>query len=105
MVLENAARVEADIINLDRQFVRFRSEEPRDEDMLRYIDALDSSLMWTDLLTHRRVVVLAEAGSGKSTELSRQADLLRSSGKRCFLLTLQNVARRGGVEQAMGTAA
>lgn len=50
------------------------------------------SLSWIDLLKHRRVLVLAEAGSGKTIELKERAKLLVAEGKFSFYATVQDVA-------------
>jgi hypothetical protein len=46
-------------------------------------------------LMKQRVVILAEAGSGKSTELMEQARLSVRVGRYTFSATVQNVGRRG----------
>src|SRR5687768_428359 len=90
-------------IDLVRQFLRWGGERDVDPDVLRYVDALGTALTWNDLLERHRVVILAEAGSGKSTELSRQAELLRAEGREAFIATLQNIGRKG-FERALGKA-
>ncbi|MGY6257318.1 hypothetical protein ACXIVK_28055 [Paraburkholderia caledonica] len=55
----------------------------------------DHLIPWTDLHSRRRVVILAEAGSGKTVELRRQTDLLRGQGSFAFYATLKDVARDG----------
>lgn len=84
-----------DFIQLDRRFIewsegdiegfRFRSEWGLSDDLLG----------WSELLARRRVVLLAEAGSGKTTELNEQARLLLDSGKASFYATVQDVGRNG----------
>ncbi len=64
-------------------------------------DKLSST--WSDLLAKRRVVVLGEAGSGKSTEFERQQAAVPSEGKFSFLVTVRDVAD-AGVEGAMPPA-
>ncbi|MCO1348068.1 hypothetical protein L0Z31_11340 (plasmid) [Burkholderia vietnamiensis] len=63
----------------------------------------DRLLTWGDLHKRRRVVILAEAGSGKTVELKRQADLLAGQEKFAFHTTLQEVAR-AGLDDALGKA-
>lgn len=50
---------------------------------------------WEELLKRRRVVVLAEPGAGKTTELEEQARQLRERGDFAFLATLQNIGQNG----------
>ncbi len=52
-------------------------------------------LGWPQLLERHRVVVLAEAGSGKSAELAAAAKLVCKSGNCGFYCTVQDVAREG----------
>lgn len=46
-------------------------------------------LSWTDLLTERRVVLLSEAGSGKTEEIRYTARCLRADGRPAFFLRLE----------------
>jgi hypothetical protein len=50
---------------------------------------------WADLLKMRRVVVLAEAGSGKSTEFESQCATLRAAGTFAFSASVRDVAQVG----------
>ena len=52
-------------------------------------------LGWTDLLARRRVVILAEAGSGKTEELREQARQQSVLGKFAFYATVQDVGQHG----------
>ncbi|MGF6447125.1 hypothetical protein [Paraburkholderia youngii] len=81
-------------IELDRRFAPWeKNSSPAAEQWLpiyaRY------HLTWGDLLQRRRVVLLAEGGSGKTTELTRQANNFVVQGKPAFYATLQEVAREG----------
>ena len=84
-------------IPLDRRFYEWRE----DADGLahsRYRAAAgvsDGLLGWPDLLAKRRVVILAEAGSGKTEELTEQARLQTAAGKFAFYATVQDVGRDG----------
>lgn len=50
---------------------------------------------WADLLDLSRVAILAEAGSGKSTEFESQCGALRSADKFAFSASVRNVAQAG----------
>lgn len=50
-----------------------------------------TKLTWEALLEERRVVVLSEAGSGKTQEILEAAKRLRQQGKAAFFLRLENV--------------
>lgn len=49
------------------------------------------NLLWLDLLTHHRVILLSEAGSGKTEEIRNVARQLRSEGKPAFFLRIEHV--------------
>lgn len=82
------------IIPLDRQFIEWRDGEPSDPDAWAQL-GFSHGLSWNDLLNKRRVVVLAEARSGKTEELEAQAALLRADGKFSFYAKVQDVGRDG----------
>ena len=91
-----------DYVNLDRRFVGWHAERS-DVDVFRYYEVFGGSLEWSDLLERKRVVILAEAGSGKSTELTHQVERLAAAGTPVFTATLQSIGRNG-VERALGRA-
>ncbi len=92
-------------IDLDRRFLRW-SEKDNDPAgayaWLRHYSR--TGLDWPKLLQHRRAVLLAEAGSGKSEELKEQARRLNANGQFAFYATVQNAAREG-LDGAIGNAA
>ncbi|TCA32753.1 hypothetical protein E0H70_10390 [Rhizobium leguminosarum bv. viciae] len=93
-----------DPVPLDRQFVRWDGEAAIDVDLARYLESYSGNYDWEALLERRRVVILAEAGSGKSTELAEQAKRMRADDRTAFITTLQKVGQRGGLQSALGTA-
>ncbi|CAN7686523.1 hypothetical protein [Mesorhizobium sp. LjNodule214] len=58
-------------------------------------------LDWEKLLTHRRVVVLAEASSGKTEEFRNRTSLLGSDGKAAFYVRVEELVDQG-LEGALG---
>lgn len=81
-----------DYINLDRSFVPVKKgEEPRlewtTEQGRRYGGWLD----WQALLKHQRVVLLAEAGCGKTAEFRHQAQSLRHLGQAAFFARVEDL--------------
>ncbi|MGO8529939.1 NACHT domain-containing NTPase [Rhizobium ruizarguesonis] len=51
----------------------------------------ETKLQWADLTKHHRVVLLANAGAGKTTEIQHQAARLQNEGMRAFFVRLENV--------------
>jgi hypothetical protein len=91
-----------DHVPLDRQFIRWNGDRDADVDLNRWFAGIETSFDWEALTDRRRVVILAEAGSGKSTELREQAKRLVSAGHACFITTLQRIGQKGSLEGALG---
>lgn len=83
------------IVPLDRRFVEWTQDEPADPEMNRLLGLAEPGLGWDELLQKWRVVILAEAGSGKTSELSERARLLSAGGKHAFSLSVSDVASDG----------
>jgi hypothetical protein len=83
-------------IDLDRRFLRWIERDNDGAEMSAWLrQYARTGLDWFKLLQYRRVVLLAEAGSGKSEELKEQARRLKADGKFAFYATVQDVARQG----------
>lgn len=48
-------------------------------------------MQWADLVDEYRVVILSEAGSGKTTEIKNRALQLKQEGKYAFFLMLEHI--------------
>lgn len=82
-------------ISLERVFLQWdEKEDPGNEWYVRHGELI-GALTWDDLLEHRRVVILAEAGSGKTREMEEQASRCMAAGKTAFYATVQDVAEEG----------
>ncbi len=84
---------ERTVAPLDRRFRRLGSGAPEID--LESFGLRGDSLGWTELLELSRVIVLAEAGSGKSTELRAAAKRLADRGSLSVFLSVQDVGREG----------
>ena len=93
-----------DPIALDRQFTRWDAGSEIDIDFAQYFDDYAGTYDWAALLERRRVVILAEAGSGKSTEFRAQAKRLNADGRVAFITTLQKIGQRGSLQSALGVS-
>ncbi|MBR1188509.1 hypothetical protein [Bradyrhizobium sp. AUGA SZCCT0160] len=85
-------------IELDRQFVELHENQESDLDTVADFGESVGALTWTDLLARRRVVLLAEAGSGKTTEMKARARQQSEAGRYSFYVTVQDVGRIGLLE-------
>jgi hypothetical protein len=83
------------VIDLDRRFVEWLGKSESGPDVVARFGLSGQGLSWADLRKRRRVVLLAEAGSGKTKELERQADELRSQGSFAFYIPVQDVGAEG----------
>lgn len=92
-------------IPLDRQFYEWHGDGDRlAHSQYRAAAGLSDGLLeWPELLAKRRVVILAEAGSGKTEELWGQARQLQAAAKFAFYATVQDVGR-DGLEKALKPA-
>jgi hypothetical protein len=82
-------------VDLDRRFLEWKEGDDADASVWARLRIADGTLGWPDLLKRRRVVVLAEGGSGKSTEFIRQAELQAAAGSDAWYLSVQDVAQNG----------
>ena len=78
-------------VELDRTFFPWSQDRSPGDWLL--LQSLSGSQHWADLLKLQRVIVLAEAGSGKSDELRAQADTQQKAGRFAFYVAVQDVAR------------
>jgi hypothetical protein len=83
-------------IELDRGFWPLGDKDEHDPDILRAKAAFGQDQMrWSDLLEMTRVVILAEARTGKTHEVRETARRLRSEGKSAFFCRIEDLAAVG----------
>ena len=79
-----------EIVDLGRRFVEIGDEEVADDDLrVRRLLGQSVGLGWDEVLERPRVVLLAEAGSGKTTEMRATAARLRAAGETSVFLPLE----------------
>lgn len=85
-----------DFIDLDRNFVEISKDGEPDVDIGRILGRRYSgSHNWAELREHPRVVLLAEASSGKTAEFVNQARTLRQAGESAFCVRIEELADQG----------
>ncbi len=91
------SEIKVTTISLNRQFYESSGDSGElNNSSYRLAAGLSDGLLgWPELLVKRRVVILAEGGSGKTEELKEQARLQTSAGKFAFYATVQDVGRDG----------
>lgn len=81
-------------IPLERTFSKIILDpDASDDENLSARSGRQGSLQWSDLLSHHRVIVLSEAGSGKTAEIRNVARKLREEGKPAFFLRIEYVSQ------------
>ncbi|TJV19666.1 hypothetical protein [Mesorhizobium sp.] len=95
-----------EFIPLDRTFheISTRANESDEVDISRALYG-GERLSWSDLLKNYRLVILSEAGSGKTEEIRHAALRLRSDGKDAFFLRLENITEHFDVAFEVGSLA
>ena len=81
-------------VPLKRRFSRWRDENTRGVDFSQFERQFYGEVSWEELLKFQRVIILAEAGSGKSKELEEQAKRVALESF-AFHATVRNVAEEG----------
>lgn len=91
-------------IELNRTFQELRKNaQESDETDFGRAPGFGKSLHWDDLAKEYRVIILSEAGSGKSTEIHQIAQSLRKQNKQAFFLRLENISENFNVAFEVGT--
>ncbi|MFM9860630.1 hypothetical protein RUR49_19400 [Pseudoxanthobacter sp. M-2] len=82
-----------DFIQLDRTFhdLAMSEDEGENVELFRLMRG-EKPAQWADLLAEPRVVLLSEAGSGKTTEIRHVCRGLRQCGQRAFFLRIEHLA-------------
>ena len=83
-------------IDLERRFHELTDQEVDDlEDLAAWSEYVPGSATgWPELLKHDRLVLLAEAGAGKTEEMHQQAKRLSEEGKFAFFVALGGPRQR-----------
>ena len=89
------------IVPLDRRFVEWKDEESPNPEMWRAFGLGEVGIGWDELLQKRRVVILAEAGSGKSIEMSERARTMAATTPHVFHAAVEDVGL-DGLENSIG---
>lgn len=83
------------VVDLNRRFYEWKEEDPPDPEMRRAWGLDEGGIGWEQLLAKRRATILAEAGSGKSTEFLERARQTAQSHTYVFHASVEDVGREG----------
>jgi hypothetical protein len=82
--------------DLERSFVPIRTDKESSLDLGRsWGHTYGGWLNWSEILNRPRVVILAEASSGKSAEFLAQAEKLGAGGKFAFFIRIEELVDQG----------
>lgn len=82
-----------DFVELDRTFHELSLHEGQSDNFdFQATFGLGSALTWDSLINDYRVILLSEAGTGKTVEIRQAARRQRANGKTAFFLRLEHVA-------------
>lgn len=79
-------------IELNRTFHELTSNYENDDADIRQVLGLGGRLSWQNLVEDYRLIILSEAGSGKTAEIRNIAHDLKSQGKDAFFLRLEHIS-------------
>jgi len=80
-------------VDLNRKFNRVPNREGDDNDISDFSELTGTGgKAWEQLCELSRVIILAEAGAGKTEEIRNQASKLKSTGKHSFFLRLEDIS-------------
>jgi hypothetical protein len=80
-----------DFIELNRTFHEISRESSQNDDVDISQAFPGESLNWSNLIKEYRIIILSEAGSGKTAEIRNVSCQLREQGKPAFFLRLEHI--------------
>ncbi len=85
--------IKYEYIDLQRTFRELSKQNyVNDDEEISRLFGLGDALRWSDLISEYRLIILSEAGSGKTEEIRNAASELRKLGKHAFFLRLEHIA-------------
>lgn len=82
-------------VDLQRDFIPVKKDEEVNVESRRWGKLLGGWLNWNDLLNRKRVILLAEASSGKTEEFKAVTQRLKQTDKIAFFITIEDLADEG----------
>jgi hypothetical protein len=89
---EQSPSTDYEFIDLERSFHELSKYSAETDDIdISHAFHVGETLTWPNLLKEFRLIVLSEAGSGKTAEIRNVARVLRADGKAAFFLRLEHI--------------
>lgn len=95
-----------EFVELDRTFRELPKHSSENDDIdVSLLSSVGDRLSWFNLREEYRLIILSEAGSGKTKEIRNIASTLRTQGKAAFFLRLEHISIdfEGAFEIGTGT--
>jgi len=80
-------------IELNRTFRELSNDNTENDVDFSQAFGIGEHLSWSNLINEYRLVILSEAGSGKTSEIRNATRLLRAQGKPAFFLRIEHIPR------------
>ena len=91
-------------VPIERTFVELKGTSAHEADSeLLHLDARKKPLHWPEVLDEHRVILLSEAGSGKTTEILQKARQMRAAGKCAFFVRIEYISDDMDIAFEVGT--
>ncbi|MFJ9990380.1 hypothetical protein ACIQSO_06555 [Pseudomonas putida] len=91
-------------VPIERTFVELKGSSAHEADSeLLYLTARKKPLSWSEVLDEHRVILLSEAGSGKTTEIFNKAQQMRAAGKCAFFVRIEYISEDMDIAFEVGT--
>lgn len=92
MAALDSSGIDGQFIDLSRTFHELSTSNIDNERMVDDYYPVGDSRSWDNLLTEKRLLILSEAGSGKTTEIYNAALRLNKENKPAFFLRLEHIS-------------
>jgi hypothetical protein len=100
----NSSNLSDKFIELDRTFHEVSKDSSENDDLeISWAFRFGDRLHWADLIKEYRLIILSEAGSGKTAEIRNVANMIRNQGKSAFFLRLEYISENFEVAFEVGT--
>lgn len=99
--LSTVVMIRSKYIDLNRKFYKLPKVEQTDEFEREFestIPQFERGISWDELIRDSRVIILSEAGSGKSSEIFNTAKKLRNTNRTAFFVRIEDIGDDIGFE-------
>jgi len=92
-----------DYVPIERTFVELKETSASDAESELLLNAGYKSLRWPEVLNEHRLILLSEAGAGKTTEILQKARQMKAAGKWAFFVRIEYISDDMDIAFEVGT--